>query len=108
MRKFTAHLRQLLSRRKQPTGAHAPGALDSSAPLVADEGALKQLLHALAHTEDEELSCAETFALLDEYAELIAHSPEAEALMPLVKQHLAHCAECRDRYEILLQILQTT
>jgi hypothetical protein len=108
MRKFTAQLRQLLSRRKQQIGKRDPSAPDSLAVLVGDEDALKQLLHALAYTQDEELSCAETFALLDEYAELMVSSVEAKALMPLVKHHLDHCLECRERYEILLQILQTT
>lgn len=88
--------------------AHTSNSSGDSAVVVADLEALTHLMQALDQTQQEELTCAETFALLDEYTELIIEHADTEALMPLVKHHLKNCPECHDRYETLLQILQTT
>lgn len=71
------------------------------------ETSVARLMHVLEHTQEEELSCEETFALLDEYVELAVSKSEAAALMPLVKHHLDGCPDCHDYYDSLLRILQT-
>lgn len=68
---------------------------------------LVELMHRLETTLDNAYSCDEAFALLDEYVELVATTEEAEQLMPLVKNHLDLCPDCRDEFEILLHILKT-
>lgn len=64
-----------------------------------------RLMHLLARTQEEELSCEETFALLDEYVELT--ESDAATLMPLVRHHLDGCPDCHERYDALRRILQT-
>lgn len=71
-----------------------------------NEQALKRLLHQIEQTKTGMYTCEETFALLDEYVELAAAHQNAAALMPLVERHLAVCKGCKEKYDILLDILQ--
>jgi len=71
------------------------------------EGSIAKLMHMLVYTRENEFSCEETFALLDEYVELVENNPEAAVLMPLVKQHLDSCSHCQEYYDALRRILQT-
>lgn len=66
-----------------------------------------RLLHLLERTQEEELTCEETFDLLDEYVELAESEAEATAIMPLVKHHLDGCPDCHERYDALRRILQS-
>ncbi|HID52419.1 MAG TPA: zf-HC2 domain-containing protein [Anaerolineae bacterium] len=71
-----------------------------------NQAALLDLLRRLENVQENAYSCEETFDLLDEYVELVVTDEEAAALMPLVKNHLDMCPDCRERYEILLRILE--
>lgn len=82
-----------------------PQTTGQCAPL--NQEALVDLLHKLEHLQENAYSCEETYALLDEYVELVMTDEEAAALMPLVKNHLDMCPDCREQYEILLHILDT-
>lgn len=64
-----------------------------------------KMLQMLQRTEAIELSCDEVFAMLDEYTEMALKGEEIAHLMPLVKQHLDMCPDCREEYEALEQIL---
>lgn len=75
--------------------------------MVLTQDHLVNLMQRLETTMENVYSCDEAFALLDEYVELVANKEEAEQLMPLVKNHLDLCPDCRDEFEILLNILQT-
>ena len=75
--------------------------------LALNEALVKNLMELLDHTHEGMYSCAETFALLDEYVELIADDEEAAALMPYVKRHLDKCPDCHDVYATLLNIVQS-
>ena len=75
--------------------------------MVLTQDHLVGLMHRLETTLENAYSCDEAFALLDEYVELVANKEEAERLMPLVKNHLDLCPDCRDEFEILLHVLQT-
>lgn len=68
---------------------------------------VKNLMEMLDHTYEGMYSCEETFALLDEYVELIADDEEAVELMPYVKRHLDKCPDCHDVYATLLNIIQS-
>lgn len=65
------------------------------------------LMHRLEKTVEGTYSCDEAYALLDEYVETVADDDEAKKLMPMVKSHLDMCPDCRDAFELLLQILKT-
>lgn len=76
---------------------------------VLNAAIVKNLMEMLDHTHEDMYSCEETFALLDEYVELIADADNEEtaALMPYVKRHLDRCPDCHDVYATLLNIIQT-
>jgi len=64
------------------------------------------MLQALVKTEEHEISCDEVFAVLDEFAEAVKRGENVLLLMPLVRQHIDLCPDCREEYETLLRMLQ--
>ena len=64
------------------------------------------LIRSLENTAEEELSCDEVFALLDQYAESHMRGEDAARLMPMLKQHLDICHECCEEYDALLEVLE--
>jgi hypothetical protein len=66
---------------------------------------LQPLLHALAETQERELTCDEVHALLDQFAEAVQRGEDAARLMPLIQAHLDMCPDCREEYETLLQMM---
>jgi hypothetical protein len=79
----------------------------SATTLTLNDAALTQLMQQVAKTEEGQYTCEETFALLDEYAELVVSGAEAAALMPLVEAHLRVCPECGPRFDALRTILES-
>jgi hypothetical protein len=67
---------------------------------------LYALMASLPKTEPDELTCAEVYELIDQYAELVEKSGEVESLMPRVEAHLKHCGECHEELEALLAMLE--
>jgi hypothetical protein len=78
------------------------GETETSDALVAD------LMRKLLKTHDEELSCDEVFALVDEYAEANQRGENVAGLKPLIRQHLDMCRECDEEYQALLRVLEGT
>lgn len=69
---------------------------------------VRKMMQMLEMTREEEYSCAEVYALLDQYVEGILQSEEKTQLMPLVKHHLDLCTDCREEFEALLKILEAS
>ncbi len=65
-----------------------------------------KLLRSLAMTEEHEISCDEVLAVLDQFVEAVKRGENVLLLMPLVRQHLEMCPDCREEYEMLLRMLQ--
>ena len=65
-----------------------------------------RLLRSLAMTKEEEISCDDVHALLDEFVELKLRGEDVDELMPLVKHHLDMCRDCFEEYEALLTALE--
>ena len=65
-----------------------------------------KMLQALAMTEEQEICCDDVFAVLDEFVEAVHRGENVLLLMPLVRQHLDMCPNCREEYEALLRMLQ--
>ena len=74
---------------------------------VLTEEVVIDLWRQVEKTREGMYTCAETFALLDEYAELVQSNQDAEKLMPLVKAHLDVCPKCRPEFEALITILES-
>jgi hypothetical protein len=68
--------------------------------------ALRRMAGMLAHTRDEEYTCDEVLALLDQFAEMVFRGEDAAQLMPLVQHHLDMCWDCREEFEAILRILR--
>ena len=66
------------------------------------------LIKRLVITRDEELSCDEVFALVDEYAEASQRGEDVASLKPLIRHHLDMCKECDEEYQALLRVLEGT
>ncbi len=68
--------------------------------------AVKGFLRVLEQVREEELSCNEIDAKLDEYVELEVRKEDAAHIMPLIREHLDLCPDCCDEYEALLDVVE--
>jgi hypothetical protein len=68
-------------------------------------GPIEWMIRSLEHTQVQEISCDDVFALLDQYAEREMQGEDASKLMPLLKQHLDVCQECCEEHDALLSVL---
>lgn len=67
---------------------------------------MRILIRSLANTEEHEISCDDVFAVLDQFTEAVLRGENPLIFMPLVRQHLDMCPDCREEYETLLRMLQ--
>lgn len=68
--------------------------------------AVRGFLRVLEQVREEELTCKEIHAKLDEYVELKIKKEDAAHIMPLIREHLDLCPECCEEYEALLDIVE--
>lgn len=66
----------------------------------------KKMLMMIENTLDQELSCDEVHAMLDQYAEMALRGENPADLLPLVHHHLDMCPDCREEYEALVRMLE--
>ncbi|MBX6763581.1 MAG: hypothetical protein K6T51_03600 [Rubrobacteraceae bacterium] len=67
---------------------------------------LDRLARAIGGTSEEEIGCDECFEQLDRFVEMELAGLDAAEAMPLVKDHLERCGDCREEFEALLAALQ--
>ena len=67
-----------------------------------------ELVRAVAGTREVEIGCDECFERLDGFADAELSGVDVSAAMPLVRDHLDRCADCRSRFEALLSALRST
>jgi hypothetical protein len=94
-------------RQTHPTPAKMSGQ-ETGVPTAVhalDDAALVKLMRCLSMTEANACTCNEAFAMLDQYTELVASDEQAIQLMPLVKNHIDICPDCREEFETLLRIV---
>jgi anti-sigma factor ChrR (cupin superfamily) len=72
---------------------------------VTEQASMQMLLHSVAKTEEQELSCDEVYALVDQFAEMVKRGEDGSRLMPMVQKHLNMCPDCREEYEALLKMI---
>lgn len=77
----------------------------SPKPQIPDE-LIESLIRSLEHTHDEECTCEDVYAVVDEFAEAEVRGEDAARLMPLIKQHMELCHNCCEEYEALLDVLE--
>ena len=76
-------------------------------PELTDEVVVK-FLNILEQVREEELSCTDMYAKLDEFVENEIKGEDADKLTPLLREHLDMCSDCCDEYEALLTIVEHT
>jgi len=64
------------------------------------------MIRAIKMTRENEIGCDECFDKLNEFAEMELAGKSPEIALPLVKDHLQKCGECREEYMALLEALQ--
>lgn len=67
---------------------------------------MENLLHRLAITEEQEISCDDVHDLLDQFSELKLQGEDVAQLMPLVHKHLELCPDCKEEHQALLRALE--
>ena len=77
-----------------------------SPPSTQKQALVKGMMKALEMTAEKELACSEVFEVVDQYAELLVRGEATEKIMPLVHHHLAMCHECKDEFNLLLEMMQ--
>ena len=60
-----------------------------------------KLISRLENTREDELSCDEVFALVDEYAEASQRGEDIANLKPLIRHHLDMCKECGEEIRLV-------
>lgn len=71
-----------------------------------DELLVQAILRMLAATHTDALSCEDVYEVLDLYTEAVARGEDVSAVMPLVAHHLEICGNCREEYEMLLDMVR--
>jgi len=80
----------------------------ASEPEISDEVVMR-FLQILEQVRDEDLSCSDMYARLDEFVEAeVREGADADKLTPLIHEHLDMCSECCDEYEALLSVVEHT
>jgi predicted component of type VI protein secretion system len=74
--------------------------------MQADKSEMMQkVLMMLSNTQEEELTCDQVFAALDQFTELAARGEDVSQLMPLIQHHLNMCSDCMEEYKVLKNIV---
>lgn len=72
---------------------------------MLDRDELNNLIRSLSETRENELGCNECLEKVDRFVEMELAGLDADAAMPLVKDHLDKCGDCREEFEALLYAL---
>lgn len=72
-----------------------------------DRYIFKALIEEIAEVREDEIGCDECFEQVDRFIEVELSGLNAAQAMPLVREHLQICGECREEFEALLMALQT-
>jgi hypothetical protein len=73
-----------------------------------DRDVFKALIGEIADTREVEIGCDECFERLDGFVEMKLSGLNAAEAMPLVRDHVEICGECREEFEALLAALRAT
>ena len=67
---------------------------------------IRQIMHQVVCTHDDEMDCQACFEHVDQFVELELQGKDSSEIMTLVKAHLERCRECREEYEALLEAVR--
>jgi hypothetical protein len=64
-------------------------------------------LERFLSTDPKDVGCSEAMAVLDVYAEIIAHGEDPDVLYPGVTAHLRACGPCAEDLQGLLEAIRS-
>ena len=70
--------------------------------------AIKGLVCGIMTTRPDEIACDECYEQLGWLAEAATAGRDMTGVIPLVKDHLARCDDCREEYEALVMALRAS
>ena len=73
-----------------------------------DRDELNKIMEAVSETREVELGCGECLERVDRFVEMELSGLDAAVAMPLVKEHLDMCGDCREEFEALLASMRAT
>ncbi|MEZ4333589.1 MAG: hypothetical protein R3F35_17685 [Myxococcota bacterium] len=74
--------------------------------MYLDRRRVLALLESVAQTRDDEIDCDACLLDLAEFAECQLLGAELPTALARVEAHIAGCPECREEYEVLLDVLR--
>jgi hypothetical protein len=81
-----------------------PSRREEMAELEAQK--VKQLVRRIMTAHPDEIGCDECFEKLDCFVEMELAGKDVAEAMPLVRDHLQRCGNCREEFEALLTALR--
>ena len=72
-----------------------------------DRDIFKALIGEIADTREVEIGCDECLEQLERFVEMKLSGLNAAQAMPLVREHVKICGECREEFEALLAALRS-
>jgi hypothetical protein len=97
--KFTELIKQIFTVEKKMPSSTPSGMQANPSEMM------EKVLTMLSNTREEELTCEQVFAALDQFVELAARGEDVDKLMPLIQHHLNMCADCMEEYRVLERIV---
>jgi hypothetical protein len=76
--------------------------------LMLKRGEVVKLMRVVAETREVEIGYDECFERLDSFVETELSGVEARSMVPLVRDHLDKCADCRSKFEVLRTAVRST
>ena len=64
------------------------------------------MVRGILSTGEDEIDCDQCFEKLDVFVELVLQGKNAQDVLPLVREHLDRCPDCREEFEALLAALK--
>ncbi len=75
---------------------------------MIDQNELSHLVRVIARTREYEIGCDECLEQVDRFVEMELSGLNAAEAMPLVRDHLDMCVDCREEFKALLEALGAT
>ena len=66
---------------------------------------LTKMVRSIVSTHEDEIGCDDCYAEVDIFAEMVLQGKDTDSALPLIKDHLDNCFNCREEFEAFLDAL---
>lgn len=67
---------------------------------------IKKIVRGIIATRSDEIGCEECYHKVDQFVEMLVDGKPAAEAMPMVKNHLDLCGDCKEEFEALLEAIK--